>query len=132
MPAKILIVEDDHVIAQMYGFKLRHCGYEVRLAANGQEGLVLAESFMPQIILLDLSMPIMNGDKMLEKMRSTAWGSSIKIIVLTNISKSEAPMSLRLLGVDRYLVKAHHTPGQVVEVVQEVLIRHSSQKNLLQ
>lgn len=63
----------------------------------------------------------MSGDIMLEKLRATEWGSSIRVIVLTNISKAEAPMNLRFLNVDRYIVKAHSTPSQVVAVVREVL-----------
>lgn len=63
----------------------------------------------------------MSGDTMLEKLRSTDWGSDIRVIILTNISKSEAPMGLRLLNVDRYIVKAHYTPSQVANIVEEVL-----------
>jgi hypothetical protein len=63
----------------------------------------------------------MAGDEMLEKLRQTDWGASIRVIVLTNISRDEAPRSLGLLNVDRYIVKAHHTPQQVLEIVNEVL-----------
>lgn len=118
---KIAIVEDDQSIAHMYRFKLLKEGYIVALAYNGEEGLTLIESFLPQLILLDLKMPIMNGDVMLEKLRSTSWGSNIRVIVLTNISKDEAPVGLRMLNVDRYIVKAHYTPKQIVEIIEEVL-----------
>jgi response regulator RpfG family c-di-GMP phosphodiesterase len=66
-------------------------------------------------------MPVMSGDEMLQAMRATEWGSGIKVIILTNISKSEAPHSLRLLHVDRYVTKVHHTPAQIVDIVREVL-----------
>jgi CheY-like chemotaxis protein len=66
-------------------------------------------------------MPIMNGDEMLERLRSTNWGKDIKVIILTNISKDEAPSNLRFLDVERYIVKAHHTPQQVIDIIQEVL-----------
>jgi DNA-binding NarL/FixJ family response regulator len=58
---------------------------------------------------------------MLQELRSYDWGADIRIIILTNISKSEAPHALRFLSVDRYVVKAHSTPSQIVEIVKEVL-----------
>jgi len=78
-------------------------------------------SFAPDLLLLDLLMPGMNGDEMLELMRAEEWGASVRVIILTNISRSEAPMTLRFLSVDRYAVKAHHTPSQIVEIIYEVL-----------
>lgn len=119
--ASVLIIEDDFAIAGMYEFKLQQCGYGVRCAHNGEQGLELAEAYRPDLMLLDLRMPIMSGDEMLERVRATDWGAPIHCIVLTNISKDEAPQKLRFLNVDRYIVKAHHTPSQVVNIVEEVL-----------
>jgi DNA-binding response OmpR family regulator len=118
---KILIVEDDASLAALYNFKFNNEGFEVQSAYNGKEGLEKAESFMPDLLLVDIRMPIMTGDEMLGRLRSTEWGSDMRVIVLTNISKDEAPMSLRFLSVDRYIVKAHHTPAQVVSIAREVL-----------
>jgi DNA-binding response OmpR family regulator len=118
---RILIVEDEVEIARMYQFKLEKSGYEIKCAVNGKEGLELAKEFRPKLILLDLKMPVMSGEEMLEHMRSQDWGSGIRVIVLTNISRDEAPSSLRLLAVDRYIVKAHYTPSQVLEVVDELV-----------
>jgi DNA-binding response OmpR family regulator len=126
--SKVLIVEDETQIAKMYQFKLELSGYDVHSAVNGKLGLELAEMWQPDIILLDLMMPEMNGVEMLEKVRASAWGSNVKVIVLTNISKSEAPSDLRFLNVDRYIVKAHYTPSQVVQVVSEVLSSDSQLK----
>lgn len=117
----ILVVEDDHAISEMYRMKLAKNGFNVLNAFNGQEGLELAEKHQPNLILLDIKMPVMTGDEMLAKMRKTDWGANIRVIVLTNISKDEAPHNLRILSVDRYIVKAHHTPAQVVDIVGEVL-----------
>jgi DNA-binding response OmpR family regulator len=121
MPKRIAIIEDDHSIALMYELKLSRSGFEVKIAPDGKEGLALAGSFFPDLILLDLMMPELRGDEMLEKLRQTDWGAKMRVIVLTNLSKDEAPHGLRLLNVDRYIVKAHHTPAQVVEVVRDVL-----------
>lgn len=118
---KIAVIEDDIPLASMYEFKLKNSGYLTRVAHDGNSGLKLANEFKPDLILLDLLMPIMTGEDMLEKLRATDWGSKIRVIILTNISKDEAPSKLRLLNVDRYIVKAHYTPTQVMEIVNEVL-----------
>jgi two-component system alkaline phosphatase synthesis response regulator PhoP len=118
---KILIVEDEPSIQQMYRMKLESTGFVVDVADDGQEGLEKSEEFKPDLILLDLKMPNMTGEEMLEKVRKTDWGASIRVIVLTNISRDEAPSALRMLNVDRYIVKAHYTPAQVVDAVNEVL-----------
>lgn len=118
---KITVIEDDLPIALMYEMKLRQTGYDVSVAHNGEDGLELAENFKPNLILLDLKMPQMNGEEMLRKLREMDWGADIKVIILTNSSKAEAPSSLRFLNVERYVVKAHHTPGQVIDIVREVL-----------
>ncbi|HEX8227010.1 MAG TPA: response regulator [Candidatus Saccharimonadales bacterium] len=120
-PHKILIIEDDEPIRSLYELKLTQEGYAVTTAKDGALGLQAAESTTPDLILLDLRMPVMNGDEMLARMRSTAWGSGIRVIVLTNISKNEAPHALRFLHVDRYITKVHHTPSQIVDIVREVL-----------
>ena len=118
---KVAVIEDDTAIAAMYELKLQNDGYLVRRAANGEEGLALIQEWSPDLILLDLKMPVMSGDEMLEKLRATQWGANTRVIVLTNISKSEAPMGLRFLNIDRYIVKAHHTPAQVVGIIEEIL-----------
>lgn len=118
---KVLIVEDDATIQEMYGFKLERAGYATARASDGVQGLKTAQTFTPDVILLDLRMPHMSGDQMLQKLRAEDWGKAIRVIILTNISRSEAPSVLRFLNVDRYIVKAHHTPSQIVDVVKEVL-----------
>lgn len=118
---KIAVVEDDLPIAFMYEAKLKLAGYDVRVAYNGSSGFELLKQFSPDLVLLDIRMPEVSGDEMLEKLRETDWGANIRVIILTNLSKDEAPHSLRFLNVDRYIVKAHHTPLQVVDIVREVL-----------
>lgn len=123
MSEKILIgiIEDDLAIQNLYRAKLELEGFETFVATNGQTGLELCQKLKPQLILLDLRMPQMPGDEMLAMLRSQEWGAHIRVIILTNLSRAEAPSSLRYLGVDRYIVKAHHTPAQVVAIVREVL-----------
>ena len=125
---KIAIIEDDIPIAAMYEMKLKSSDFEVKIAYNGKDGWELAGDFKPDLILLDLMMPEMTGEEMLKKMRQTDWGANIHVIVLTNVSKDEAPSSLRLLGVERYIVKAHYTPAQVVDIIREVLGKPKSKQ----
>ena len=119
--ARVAVIEDDQSLQYMYQLKLEHAGFEVKTANDGQAGLRMLEQFRPDIILLDLRMPVMSGDVMLARLRQLDWASDIRVIILTNISKNEAPQALRFLSVDRYIVKAHSTPAQVVEVIREVL-----------
>lgn len=121
MAAKIAIIEDDPAISQMYRFKFEAEGYEVETAGNGKLGLGLAQKMKPDIILLDLMMPEMNGDEMLEKMRATKWGENIKVVVLTNKGEQEIPDKVRQLNVSAVILKADMTPRQVAELVKKQL-----------
>ena len=118
---KIAIIEDDQAISQMYRFKFEAEGYTVETAENGKLGLQLVESMKPDIILLDLMMPEMNGDEMLKRLRATDWGKNIKVIILTNMGEQEAPANLRQYHVEAFIVKADMTPRQVAELVKESL-----------
>lgn len=118
---KIAIIEDNAPIRELYSAKLGLEGFDIYTAGNGFEGIELIASIHPDLLLLDIRMPGMSGDEMLHRVRAEEWGSNIRVIVLTNISKSEAPSTLQFLSVDRYIVKAHYTPSQVVQVVKEVL-----------
>ena len=120
--AKIAIIEDYLAIAQMYRLKFEAEGYEAEIAENGKLGLVLCEQMKPDIVLLDLMMPEMNGDEMLEKMRQTDWGRNIKVIILTNVGEQEAPEALKKLNVSAFIVKADMTPRQVAEIVKSQLL----------
>jgi len=118
---KVVIIEDDLAISQMYRIKFEAEGYEVETAENGVLGLALIEKFNPDIILLDLMMPEMNGDEMLDKLRSKPWGRTVKVVILTNMGEQEAPATLKSLNVSAFIVKADMTPRQVAELVKTQL-----------
>jgi DNA-binding response OmpR family regulator len=118
---KIAIVEDDQAISQMYRFKFEAEQFEVETAENGKLGLELAEKMKPDVILLDLMMPEMNGDEMLKALRATAWGKEIKVVILTNKGEQEIPDEVRGLDVSAVILKANMTPRQVAETVQKIL-----------
>ncbi len=118
---KVAIIEDEPTISQMYRFKLEKEGFTVEIAENGEDGLKLIENMHPDIILLDIMMPILSGDKVLEKIRATPWGKDVKIIILTNMGEQEIPPLFKELGVSAVIVKADLTPAQVANLVLEQL-----------
>ena len=121
MAAKIAIVEDDQTISQMYRMKFELEGYAVDTAENGRLGLELVEKMRPNIILLDLMMPEMNGAEMLAKVRAQPWGKNIKVIILTNMGEQEVPPEVRKLDVSEVVLKADMTPRQVAQLVKDTL-----------
>lgn len=118
---KIAIIEDDATINQMYRMKFEADGFDVQVAHNGKDGIALAQSFRPDIILLDLGMPEMPGDEALKEIRSHDWGKTVPVIILTNLGEEEAPKHLKELGIHSYIVKANLTPKEVVQRVKEAL-----------
>jgi DNA-binding response OmpR family regulator len=121
MSTKIAIVEDDQAISQMYRIKFEAEGYDVETAENGQLGLQLIEEMKPDIVLLDLMMPIMTGEEMLARLRKTGFGKDMKVIILTNRGEQEIPPEVRDLGVTALILKADMTPRQVAELVKTKL-----------
>jgi DNA-binding response OmpR family regulator len=118
---KIAIIEDDPTINQMYRMKFEAAGFDVQLASDGQRGVSLVEAFRPDLILLDMQMPVMTGHQALAQIRAAEWGKDIPVIILTNMGEEESPKELRNLGIESYIVKADLTPSQVVERVKETL-----------
>lgn len=117
--SKIAIIEDDVAISQMYRIKFEAEGYEVETAENGKIGLELIKDMNPDIILLDLMMPEMDGEEMLKRLRQETWGKDVKVIILTNMGESEAPSSINEMNVEAFILKANMTPRQVAELVKE-------------
>lgn len=118
---KVLIIEDEEMLVNMYISKFEKEGYEIEKALNGREGLEKVKSYNPQIILLDVIMPEMDGFMVLKQLKSEASTKNIPVIMLTNLGQEEDITKGQKLGVKDYLVKANLTPSQVVDKVKEVL-----------
>ena len=118
---KITIIEDDPTISQMYRMKFEADGFDVRIANNGEIGVEVVRSFKPDVILLDLQMPEMNGTEALRAIRADDYSKTTPVIILTNLGEEEAPREMRALGVHSYIVKANYTPRQVVAQVKEII-----------
>jgi len=120
----VAIIEDDIAIVQMYRMKFEADGYEVITAGDGESGLELLKKAQPQpdILLLDLMMPNVNGDEMLIELRKTDNGKNLPVIVLTNMGENEAPTSIKDDEmVKDFIVKASMTPKDVADKVADVL-----------
>lgn len=117
----ILLCEDDALLARLYEKKFKQDGYAVRVCGDGEKGLAAIRDRKPDLILLDIMMPNMNGLEMLKVMKASPETKNIPVIMLTNLSsKAEVEKSLEL-GAVAYLVKAESLPVVVVAKVKEVL-----------
>lgn len=118
---KIVLVEDDVMLAEIYQTRLNLAGFKCLIAHDGVAGLRLIETELPDLVLLDLMLPEMSGDEILRQMRKSKWGKDVKAIFLTNISESEAPLGVKELDFERYIVKADLQNNQLVEIVKQAL-----------
>jgi CheY-like chemotaxis protein len=124
--AKILLVEDDAILVEMYQAKFELEGHEVHVATNGEECLDVLEEYVPELILLDILMPKLNGFHVLKEITKKPNLRQIPVILLTNLGEAEVDMNQELataLGVNDYLIKSHHTPDEVVDKVMKTLSR---------
>lgn len=117
---KIAIIEDDAVIAQMYQMKFELDGFEVEISNNGKDGLEMIEKQAPDLLLLDLKIPSLDGISVLEKLRSGKF-KNLPVILLTNSDRAEIPIDIDKFEITNYIVKANLTPRQVVEKVKLAL-----------
>jgi CheY-like chemotaxis protein len=119
---KVLIVEDDDAIATMYTMKLELSKFDVKRAANGHEGRELIDSFHPDIVLLDLMMPVMSGVETLEHLRDNdQLNKDFKLLILSNMGDMDTAEKIKDFGVHDFIIKADSSPTQVVDKVQQLL-----------
>ncbi len=121
MKKKILIIEDDAMIRSMYQTKLEQEGYIVMLADNGGQGLEMALKEKPDLVILDVIMPQMDGFSVLREMRLADSLKKTPIILLTNLGTTEDRKKGEHYGATDYLVKADLTPAQISEKIKEYL-----------
>lgn len=119
--AKIVIVEDDIALGDIYKTRLELLGYECFMAKNGIEALEVIERERPALVLLDIMLPKLSGDQILEVMRKNDWGRNIKVLVISNLNEQDAPAGLRSLGIEGYQVKANMTNDMVDKLVDGIL-----------
>ena len=118
---KIVIVEDNPSLAEIYKTRLELLGYICFIGYNGITGLYFIQKEMPDLVLLDLMIPDIAGDKVLETMRSSDWCKGIKVLVISNLNESDASPKLRQLGIEDYIVKANMVDDQIDQLVNNIL-----------
>jgi len=118
---KVLLIEDDKMIIDMYNLKFTQEGYEVFKAENGKDGVEMAKETKPDIILLDIILPKMDGFSVLKKLKADDDTKNVPVVLLTNLGQDgDVKKGLELGAID-YLIKANYTPAQVVEKVKSLL-----------
>lgn len=118
---KVLIVEDDPILLKIYHKKFEIEGFQVETATDGEEGLQKVKSTMPNIVLMDIMLPKMNGIEAMEKAKADPQTANIPFLVLTNLSTSADADTAMKKGAAGFLVKSSVTPAQVVAKVKEIL-----------
>ncbi|MFA6391834.1 MAG: response regulator [Patescibacteria group bacterium] len=118
---KIVLVEDDSFLAGMYVSKLNLENFEVKLAENGEDGLKTATDEMPDLILLDILLPRMDGFEVLKKLKKNPATADIPVILLTNLGQKKDVDRGMALGAVDYLIKAHFMPNEVIAKIKKIL-----------
>jgi CheY-like chemotaxis protein len=124
--AKVLIVEDDPLISRMYQKIFTFEKFDVDVAANGEEALSKVTVFNPELILLDVMMPKMNGLQVLEKLKTLDATKAIPVVMLTNLAGQQDAETAIAKGAVKYIIKSEYEPKQVVEMVKEVLAGYTN------
>jgi len=117
---KVLLVDDDPLIIQTYQTEFELSGFEVIKANDGQTGLKMAKEKNPDVILLDILMPMMSGLEVLRKLKADPGVSKIPVFILTNIGQDQAVKESLDSGAKDFILKYRYTPAEVVEKVKEV------------
>jgi len=118
---KVLLIEDEKEVAELYRLKLSLDGYEVITAENGEEGLERAFSEKPDLIFLDIKMPKMDGFEALKKLRSNEKTKNVPILILSNFDEQELIEKGMTLGANEYLIKSQFTPEGISKKIKDWL-----------
>lgn len=118
---KILLVEDDLQLINMYKRALEIENMDVETAADGEEGLSKAKTTQPDLILLDILMPKMDGMQVLLRLKTSEDTQNIPVIVLTNLTGTRDAQTADYMGAVKFIIKSEYEPKQVVELIKEIL-----------
>jgi CheY-like chemotaxis protein len=116
---KVLLIEDEPDVLELYRLKLTLDDYEVLVAVDGPEGLAKAQSDNPEIIFLDIKMPGMDGFEVLKHLREDKRTKDIPVVILSNFDEESMMEKGLSLGANEYLIKSHVTPAQLAKRVQD-------------
>lgn len=123
---KILIVEDDTALLNLYVKKFSVSGFEVFTAEDGGEALKMATECNPDVMLLDIMLPVMNGFEVLKNLKNKAETKEIPVVILSNYGEMPNITEGLMSGAIEYLIKVEHTPEEVLDVVKETISEKES------
>lgn len=118
---KILLVEDDSFVSDIYQKKIESEGFKIVTAENGVEAIKKLNEIVPDLILLDIVMPYMDGMDVLKEIKANDKWKNIPVILLTNLSEKEKIEEAIGIGANDYLIKSHFTPSEVISKVNLIL-----------
>ncbi|MDD4625351.1 MAG: response regulator [Candidatus Paceibacterota bacterium] len=121
MPHKILLVEDDRFLRELMSQKIIKMGDDLTVAVDGEEGVVKAKEVKPEIILLDLMLPGIDGFGVLSQIKADPETAEIPVIILSNLGQREDIDRALKLGATDFLVKAHFTPQEIIDKIDQYL-----------
>lgn len=117
----ILLVEDDPFLIDIYSQKLTKAGFKVEVAQNGKSALESLQKRKPQLVILDIVLPGIEGWEVLRKIKKDRSLANLKVVVLSNLGQKEEVEKGLKLGAVKYLIKAHYTPSEVVREIKKVI-----------
>ncbi len=120
-PLKIVIVEDNVALSDIYKTRLEIIGYQCFVARDGGQALEIIEREKPDLVLLDMMIPVIAGDEVLKQMRAADWGKNIRVFIISNLNEADAPAGLRELGIEGYAVKANLSDDDIDKLVDKIL-----------
>ena len=121
MKPKILVVEDEQALSEAYELILGQKGYNVYVARDGQEALEITKEFEPDLILLDLRMPRMNGIEFLQNYNLLEKHPKVKVVVFSNLDTQSEIDEAFTLGAGKYILKAWASPKELIKIVRDML-----------
>ncbi len=120
---KILIIEDDDFLRNLLLKKLKRVGFDVLFAVDGNDGLTAIKNEKPDLVLLDIILPGMNGFEVLKRIRTNKNYKNIPVMMLSNLGeKKDIKQGLDLGAID-YIIKAHHTLDEIIEKINKIIYK---------
>lgn len=123
---KVLIVEDDKFLRELAAQKLTKEGFDLSAAMDGEQGIALAEKVIPEVILLDILLPGIDGFEVLKRIRANAALKGARVVMLSNFGQTEDLEKAKALGADRFLVKANFTLDEIISVAREEMAKRGA------
>ncbi|MEA3452728.1 MAG: response regulator [Patescibacteria group bacterium] len=118
---KILLIEDDPFLIDIYSTKLKEAGFKFLVIKDGKEVLKIVQKEKPNLIILDIILPNIDGWQILRQIKKESKLKRIKIIILSNLSQKEEVIKGVKLGADKYFIKSDHTPSQIIKEINKLL-----------